>query len=515
MLLELLAVRRLLAICGLCLAIMGLRLIPTPAPARADVCGTFPISIACGAVNGAGDVLSTVIGLGGGAAKLGVNVTTGAISLGGKVIGQAVSVGGNILCNYVAEGWMKKLGCGPVKSLLSKLAGKAVGAAGAAASGTTGGGGSSGTPMAQVPADSPQSYLRTSAIAAGAAFFAGEIAHVVSRGTSADVTAPWYKEIYGRVAGFAVGVALLALLLALAEGATLGDGALVAAALRAVPYAALMTAAATSLVMLALRVVDAASSDIAGPNMQEVTHVLHIAAALFAGLGLVAKASTVASAHGGALAHLGMIAKLAAFPAAMFAIFGAIATAAVAAELVLREVAIYASVLFLPLILAARIWPRLRHAGERLGKVLGAVIVSKLVLVVVLAMLAAAILHGGLSGLAVGIAGLFAVSLAPAMFYSLFVLAEHGFTRGALPVPQPMSAADRMAEVVGWHTARANEVRGVAYTPAVATAGSSAPPPAPPTPPPAAPPASSLSASGGGGASMPREAEEEVSGGDE
>ena len=76
-----------------------------------------------------------MIDLGGGAAKLGVNVTTGAITLGGKVIGKAVSVGGNIVCNYVAEGWMKKLGCGPVKSLLSKLAGKSVGAAGAAAFG--------------------------------------------------------------------------------------------------------------------------------------------------------------------------------------------------------------------------------------------------------------------------------------------------------------------------------------------------------------------------------------------
>jgi len=513
---ELSAARRLLAVCGLCLVLVGLRLIPTPAPARADVCGTFPISIACGAVSGAGSVLSTVIDLGGGAAKLGVNVTTGAISLGGKVIGKAVSVGGNVLCNYIAEGWMKTLGCGPVKSLLSKLAGKAAGAGGAAASGAIGGAGPGQPVQAQVPADSPQSYLRTSAIAAGAAFFAGEIAHVVSRGTSADVTAPWYRAIYGRVAGFAVGVALLALLLALAEGASMGDGALVGAALRAVPYAAIVTAAATSLVMLALKIVDAAGSDIAGPNMREVTHVLHMAAALFVGLGLVAKASSVAAAHGGVLAHLGMIAKLAVFPAAMFAIFGAIATAAVAVELVLREVAIYASVLFLPLILAARIWPRLRHAGERLGRVLGAVIVSKLVLVVVLAMLAAAILHGGLSGLVVGIVGLFAVALAPAMFYGLFVLAEHGFTRGALPVPAPMSAADRMAEVVGWHTARANEVRGVAYAPAVAATGPSAPAPAPPTPPPAAPAASPPSASGGGGSATARlTAEEEVSGGEE
>ena len=516
MLLELGAARRLLAICGLCLAIVGLRLIPTPPPARADVCGTFPISIACGAVNGAGSVLSTVVDLGGGAAKLGVNVTTGAISLGGKVIGKAVSVGGNIVCNWIAEGWQRKLLCGPVKSLLSKLAGKSVGAAGATASGATGGGGSSGTATAQAqePADSPQSYLRTSAIAAGAAFFAGEIAHVISRGTSADVTAPWYSQLYGRVAGLAAGVALLALLVALAEGATLGDGALVAAALRAVPYAAIMTAAATSLVMLTLAIVDAASTQIAGPNMHDVTHVLHIAAALFVALGLVAKASALGAAHGGALVKLGMIAKLAAFPAAMFAIFGALAAAAVAAELLLREVAIYAAVLFLPLILAARIWPRLRHAGERLGRLLGAVILSKLVLVVTLAMLAGAILNGGLSGLAVGIAGLLAVALMPGMFYGLFVLAEHGFTRSALPVPHPMSAADRMAEVVGWNTTRVNEVRG-GYATAAAAVPAPAAPPSPAPPPASASPTATPPAPATPGTGAPRAEQEEVSGGDE
>jgi hypothetical protein len=145
------------------------------------------------------------------------------------------------------------------------------------------------------------------------------------------------------------------------------------------------------------------------------------------------------------------------------------------------------------------------------------VIVSKLVLVVVLAMLAGAILHGGLSGLAVGIAGLFAVALAPAMFYGLFVLAEHGFTRGALPVPAPMSAADRMAEVVGWHTARVNEVRGVAYAPAVAATEPSAPAAAPPTPPPAAPPAAPPASSNGDSSATARPTADEdgVGGGDE
>lgn len=505
MLLERCAHRLVWAV-ALAAVIVCVRLIPSPSPASAGVCDVPVVSTVCSVVG------SVASGLYDGT-KWTVDLGSGAVKLGGKVVGTVISKGGDFICNTVGDGWTAKACNWIANKVGGSVSNKVSGSGSSSASGP--GGGLPGTTQAQAlePADSPQSYLRTSAIAAGAAFFAGEIAHVVSRGTSADLTAPWYQQLYGRVAGFAVGVALLALLLALAEGATLGDGALVAAALRAVPYAALMTAAATSLVMLALQIVDAASWDIAGPNMHEVTHVLHVAAALFVGLGLVAKASTVAAAHGGALAHLGMIAKLAAFPAAMFAIFGAIATAAVAAELVLREVAIYASVLFLPLILAARIWPRLRHAGERLGRALGAVIVSKLVLVLVLAMLAAAILDGGLSGLVMGIAGLFAVALAPAMFYRLFVLAEHGFTRGALPVPQPMSAADRMADVVGWHTARVNEVRGAAYAPVVAAAGTAGPPPAPPPPPPAAraapPPVST-----GGGESAPRPAQE-VSDGDE
>jgi hypothetical protein len=463
--------------------VFGVLLVPRPAPAQADLCSVPLIGAVCSVGNGLGWFVSH-------GSKVAVDIGKGTVSVAGTVVGKVVSVGGSFACKTFTDGWISK----PCTWLANKIGNAANGSVASGAS--PGSGAGSTTPAAsQQPADSPQSYLRTSAIAAGAAFFAGEIAHVVSRGTSADVTAPWYQAIYGRVAGFAAGVALLALLLALAEGASLGDGALIGAALRAVPYAAIMTAAATSLVMLALRIVDAAGSDIAGPNMQEVTHVLHIAAALFIGLGLVAKASTLAAAHGGALAHLGMIAKLAAFPAAMFAIFGAIATAAVAAELVLREVAIYASVLFLPLILAARIWPRLRHAGERLGRMLAAVILSKLVLVVVLAMLAAAILHGGLSGLTVGIAGLFAVALAPAMFYSLFVLAEHGFTRSALPGPSPMSAADRMAEVVGWHSARVNEVRGVSIAPVASGPQARAPVPSPTASqaPPAAPPPAAVS----------------------
>ncbi|MGH3261029.1 MAG: hypothetical protein ACRDNS_03435, partial [Trebonia sp.] len=264
-------------------------LIPRPAPARADLCSIPVIGAVCSVGSGLGWFVSH-------GSKVAVDVGKGTVSVGGTVVGKVVSIGGSLACKTFTDGWVAK----PCTWIANKIGSGASGIVkSAGSSGSGSGSGSSTTSAVQASADTPQSYLRTSAIAAGAAFFSGEIAHVISKGTSADLTAPWYKAIYGRVAGFAAGVALLALLLGLAEGATLGDGALVAAALRAVPYAAIMTAAATSLVMLALRIVDAASADIAGPNMQDVTHVLHMAAALFVGLGLIAKASTIAAAHGG------------------------------------------------------------------------------------------------------------------------------------------------------------------------------------------------------------------------
>ena len=84
MLLDLSASRRMLVACGLCLAIIGLRLIPSPPPARAGVCGTFPISLACGAANGIASVASTVVDVGGSAVKLSVNVTAARSASAGR-----------------------------------------------------------------------------------------------------------------------------------------------------------------------------------------------------------------------------------------------------------------------------------------------------------------------------------------------------------------------------------------------------------------------------------------------
>ena len=108
----------------------------------------------------------------------------------------------------------------------------------------------------------------------------------------------------------------------------------------------------------------------------------------------------------------------------------------------------------------------------------------------------------------------FAVALMPGMFYGLFVLAEHGFTRSALPVPQPMSAADRMAEVVGWNTTRVNEARG-GYATAGAAAPAAAAAPSPAPPPASASPTATAPAPATPSTGAPRAEQEEVTGGEE
>jgi hypothetical protein len=461
--------------------IMALRLIPTPPPARADVCSVPGISTACsiaggvasGVSAGAGAIVSGVsagvswtwnkaTGVVGGVVngtKWTFKVGTGWISSAAGPIGRVIAGPlGKLSCKVignVGEGWWGKV-CNLAKGIFAK-AQSAAGKVKSKLPGATGGGGEGGSAPAGAaagqPQDSPQSYLRTSAIAAGAALAVGTIAHAISRGTTANVQAGWFHALYGRMAAYAAGVALLALLCALAEGGLRRDGELVIAALRAVPYAAIVTFAATSIIALAIALVDAAGELIAGSSLHDATHVLHMLAGLFVGLGLVAK--------GAAMTHHASLAKIAAFPAAVFSIFGVIGGGLVALELLLRNIAIYASTLFLPLAVAVRIWPRLAHAGVRLGQTLVAVILSKLALVLMLALCAGAILHGGGRGLLAGVGGLLLTSLAPATVFAMFSLADHRFHARELPrTITPLSAGDRMGEIVGWHTERVDRIRG-------------------------------------------------------
>jgi hypothetical protein len=473
--------RRLLLIPVLTLLVFALRAIPTDTvpPARASVCSVPLISTVCGAVSSVYHGITWTL-----------DTATGAVKVGNDVIGKITTVGTTYACEKLSPNFTTGL----CKWILKKIGTKIASGTSPPSSTTTAGpppdsiapSPATTDTASATPSDSPQSYLRTSSIAAGAAAAVGSVAHAISRGTTADQEAPWFQSLYGRAAEYAAAVALLALMCALAEGAARGDGELVMHALRAVPYAAVVTFAASALIALGIAIVDDAGQFITGSSLHDATTVLHVLAGLFVALGLAAKGAA-ASGHAS-------IARLAAFPAAMFSIFGAIGAGVVLLELLLREVAIYAGTLFLPLVLAARVWPRLAHAATKLGHTLLAVILSKLVLVMTLGLAASAILHGGGTGVATGAGALLLAGLAPGVLYGVFALAEHRFHRGALPAGfSPTSAGERMAEIVGWHSERADRVRSEYYqtrpdllSPVSASASGSGgssdqPPPQPPS----------------------------------
>ena len=79
------------------------------------------------------------------------------------------------------------------------------------------------------------------------------------------------------------------------------------------------------------------------------------------------------------------------FVALLASIFAALAALAVWVELLIRSAGIYVCVLFFPVVLVARIWPKLEKWATRLAEALTALILSKFVIVAVLSVAAAAV----------------------------------------------------------------------------------------------------------------------------
>src|SRR5512144_579736 len=157
-------------------------------------------------------------------------------------------------------------------------------------------------------------------------------------------------------------------------------------ALRAVPMAAFWTGVMSLLVVSGLQIVDwmcQAMSSTAGDSATRFWGEVG------KGLGSFA-ASGAASGNAAAVGVPLFVAFIAGFFAAMSAL-------AVWVELLMRSAAIYVCVLFFPLVVTARIWPRLEKWATRLLEGLVAIVLSKFVIVAVLSLAAAAIAHGGVS----------------------------------------------------------------------------------------------------------------------
>jgi len=209
----------------------------------------------------------------------------------------------------------------------------------------------------------------------GAVWLLGQVIGFILTTTTPELDSGFFRQQYQTMGVLMAAVLLPMLLLALVQGLVRQDwGQLVRSAFVAVPAAVILTAVAATLVQSALVVTDGFATFVIGGGDTQTTGFL--------------------DATGAALKTLGDGGSVPAFMAFLIAVLTAVAGLVLWLELLVRSAGIYVCVLFLPLTLAAMVWPVTSRWVRRLVEVLVALILSKLVIVAVVS-LAAATLTGG------------------------------------------------------------------------------------------------------------------------
>ena len=242
----------------------------------------------------------------------------------------------------------------------------------------------------------------TTWVAEGASWLIGQVVSVIEETTTPQLTAKGFLAEYGQMAAIAALLGTAMLLLAVLEGLAQGNAALLArVVLVNVPLAFLATSVAYVVVQMLLVVTDGLCHAIAAASHENSRHFFQAA------IGDLGKAGGAAGKQidsGGGNDPLGGVAGQATgsvavplFVTFLAAIVGAFAAFFVWLELLMRDAAVYVVALFMPLALAASIWPRWMGALRRSAELLVAVIGSKFVIVAIIS-LAAGLLAAGGSG---------------------------------------------------------------------------------------------------------------------
>ncbi|MDQ6606098.1 MAG: hypothetical protein M3Z06_06070, partial [Actinomycetota bacterium] len=199
----------------------------------------------------------------------------------------------------------------------------------------------------------------------------GAIVQVITHSTSPQLNAAWFQRSFAPTAAIGAGLALLVTLIALTSAAIRRDPAALAATLSGILRAGLGTGLLIALSTLGLQISDAISADVISTSHQtfwsQVGHAWGSSG--FGGFGSSALAMLMAIIQG-------------------------IAGVLVWLELAVRNAAIYLAVLFLPVALAASIWPNLAGWTSRLGRLLFLFVILKPVTLIVLAFAGNAALAG-------------------------------------------------------------------------------------------------------------------------
>ncbi len=325
--------RRLLVAAGLSVLLGGLIVLaqPAPQPARAN--------LACDAVGAPIDVPDEIAGW-----------LTGGVIGGGNPVGDA--------CSEVTDG--------AVEAVTSPITGALKGIGNSI--------------FSQV----------TTWVADGATWLIGKVVREIETTTTPELTSKGFLAEYAEMAVIASILAAAMLLLAILEAVAQSSwGVLGRAVFVSVPLAFLGTSVAFAVVQLLLVATDGMSHAIAVATQH---HSEHFFKGAIKGLGdaggaygrTVNSGDPATEAVGGASGSV----AVPLFVTFLAAIIGAFAAFFVWIELLMRDAAVYVVALFMPMALAASIWPRWSGALRKTGELLVVVIASKFVIVSIIALAA-------------------------------------------------------------------------------------------------------------------------------
>jgi len=238
----------------------------------------------------------------------------------------------------------------------------------------------------------------TGFVVGGAVWFLGQLGAAVTGTTQVQVSSGWFTAHYRTMAGLAAVLAAVFLLLQAATTLVAHDPRRLLRSVAMVAVAGLGTFAAVAVTALMLQVSDELSALVAGSTVGDLHQALTGAAR---GLG------TLMLTSGGP--------AIPAFATLLAGLIAAAGSVVIWMELLLREVAIYAALLFFPIGLAGLVWDGSRRWARRLTEILGALIFAKFVIVAILSLAAGGLASGrdGYSGVLVGAALLLVAAFSP------------------------------------------------------------------------------------------------------
>jgi len=232
----------------------------------------------------------------------------------------------------------------------------------------------------------------------GAAWLMGRVVKAIDTSTSPQLDAKGFVRQYRKMAEIAVILAAAMLLLAVLEGLAQGSAGMLARTVFVnLPLAFIGTSIAFVVVQLLLGATDGLSQAISNSTGSDGERFFEDAIKSLGAAGGAAGetignstgANPVSGAVGGASGSI----EVPLFVTFLAAVIGAFAAFFVWIELLMRDAAIYAVALFLPLALAASIWPRWSGALRRTAELMVVVIASKFVIVAIISLAASLASH--------------------------------------------------------------------------------------------------------------------------